>query len=82
MVTPAIALSWEHYTNMENLFWTSSLAILEPKIRELQRPAVFRDISDKLIRGVLRKLGLNVEGDLNIGSYDAGKMLDDLLRDA
>ena len=24
MVTPPIALSWEHYTNMENLFWTSS----------------------------------------------------------
>jgi len=43
---------------------------------------IFRDISDKLIRGVLRKLGLNVEGDLNIGSYDAGKMLDDLLGDA
>ncbi len=29
MVTPAIALSWEHYTNMENLFWTSSLPLAE-----------------------------------------------------
>jgi len=24
MVTSPIALSWEHYTNMENLFWNSS----------------------------------------------------------
>jgi len=27
MVTSPIALSWEHYTNMENLFWNSSLAM-------------------------------------------------------
>src|SRR5271157_6531105 len=27
MVTSPIALSWEHYTNMENFFWNSSLGI-------------------------------------------------------
>ena len=28
MVASPIALSWEHYTNMENLFWNSSLVPL------------------------------------------------------
>src|SRR3974377_1361537 len=28
MVASPIALSWEHYTNMENLFWNSSLVHL------------------------------------------------------
>ena len=27
MVTSPIALSWEHYTNMENLFWNSSFGL-------------------------------------------------------
>ena len=58
------------------------LLLFKTEVVEFQRATVFCDISDKLVRGVLRKLGLNVEGDLNIGSYDAGKMLDDLLCDA
>src|SRR5208337_2825028 len=47
MVASPIALSWEHYTNMENLFWNSSLVsmrlvaipeIIVPGITDLRRP--------------------------------------------
>src|SRR5208337_2672443 len=62
--------------------WQLALILFKTKVVESQRPAILGDIAHELVRGVLRKLGLNVEGDLNIDSYDAGKMLDDLLRDA
>src|SRR5208337_561473 len=47
MVASPIALTWEHYTNMENLFWNSSLVsvrlvaipeIIVPGITDLRRP--------------------------------------------
>ena len=59
-----------------------NLSLFKTEVVEFERATVLCDIADKLIRGVLRKLDLNVEGDLDVGSYDAGKMLDDLLRDA
>jgi len=59
-----------------------ALILFKTEVVEFESVTVFCDISDELVRGVRRKLDLYVEGDLNVGSYDAGKMLDDLLRDA
>jgi len=62
--------------------WQLALILFKTEVVEFEGVTIFCDISDKLVRGVIRKFGLYVEGDLNVGTYDAGKMLDDLLRDA
>ena len=48
--------------------------------RELQCPAVLRDRANDVIRGSRRHIGFYFEGHRNLGSHQAGKMRDHLVR--
>ena len=41
MVASPIALSWEHYTNMENLFWNSSLVGRFPRLKKILADGIY-----------------------------------------
>ncbi len=59
---------------IHDLFFFKALA------RELQCPAVLRDRANDVIRGSGRNLGFDLQGYCNLGSYQAGKMHDHLVR--
>ncbi|HZU14193.1 MAG TPA: hypothetical protein VFB58_15240 [Chloroflexota bacterium] len=53
------------------------LLFLEP-LRHPQRVAVLRHNPDDIVRDALRHVGLDLDGDVDLGAVQSGQVLDDL----
>jgi hypothetical protein len=59
----------------------SELFLLKPKIRELQRSAVFGYVADELVGSSISEVSLDLSGDFNLRSDEARKVLNHFLGD-